>query len=235
MSDFKKSLSVVIPTYNEVEVVESMVSTLLEELGEYPLEILVVDDNSDDGTQEILKGLSELHSELVVVQRSSDRSLGRSIGEGIFNSSNEYVCIMDADLTHNPFYVHQMLALANKEFYAVGSRFCAGGSMPNKFHFLSSKFFNLFLRLYLRTGVNDNLSGFIVFHKSSLTQNAHRDIFFGYGDFFFRLISHLNKQGIIPREIPIAYRNRSAGRSKSNFVKLLFKYSWAAVTYPFAR
>ncbi len=228
-----RSLSVVIPTYNEVEIVRTMVSSLLAELSVYEFEIIVIDDNSNDGTQDILEELKNNHSELVVVQRDSDRSLGKSIGAGIERASKNYICIMDADLTHNPSYIHEMLNLADDRCYVVGSRFCRGGSMPSKFHFYSSKYFNKFLRLYLQTGLSDNLSGFILFKTDNYRPPLDGEVFFGYGDFFFRLIHHLNSLGYLPLEFPIVYRNRSAGRSKSNFFKLFFKYSWAAFSHPF--
>ena len=225
------SLSVIVPTYNEFEVVDFMVATLVQELDIYNLEIVVVDDASTDGTQQKLKILAEIYPQLKIVHRLFDRSLGKSIGAGIARSTGDFICIMDADLTHNPVYIHQMLVrLVGKE-YSVGSRFCSGGSMPNKFHYYSSKCFNLFLKKLLNTQVSDNLSGFIVFKREGYINPSDDSVFFGYGDFFFRLIVHLNSLGFRPNEIPIVYRNRSAGQSKSNFTKLLFKYTWAALAF----
>jgi dolichol-phosphate mannosyltransferase len=232
MSPESKSLSVIIPTFNEVEGIEITVLTVLNELKNYDLEIIIVDDGSKDGTEKVLINLSQNIKQLKLIKRISAQSLGGSIGLGIAQASKKYICIIDADLTHNPSYIHQMLSLAVGKNYVVGSRFCAGGSMPNRFHYFASKYFNLFLKVYLNTKVLDNLSGFIIFDKTYFSFPTNNRIFYGYGDYFFRLIKYLNVIGYNPVEVPIVYKNREFGSSKSNFIRLLFKYSWSAITNP---
>ena len=105
--------------------------------------------------------------------------------------------------------------------------------MENKIHFYFSFFFNLFLRIMLKTQIQDNLGGYFCIKKSVLNTLPKEKIFFGYGEYFFRLLYFAQKKKYTIIEIPAFYSLRREGKSKSNFLLLLCKYFFEAVKLRF--
>src|SRR5207248_3189617 len=109
------------------------------------------------------------------------------------------------------------------------SRFCAGGRMQDSAHYVASLLYNWMLRAILRTQVQDNLGGYFTMTKHALERLPFDRIFFGYGDYFFRLIYFAEKDGYRIVEIPAEYNMRRTGHSKSSFLKMLWLYSREAI------
>jgi len=91
-------------------------------------------------------------------------------------------------------------------------------------HYFCSFFFNIFITFLLKTGVKDNLGGYFLVKKKKIKESINKKIFYGYGDYFIRLIFFLKKKKIKIKEIPTIFKKRKYGLSKSRFIKLFFSY-----------
>lgn len=227
-------VSVVLPTYNEAENIVPLVEKILENIPyPYEPEIIVVDDSSPDGTYNIVKKAYAEDNRVRPLLRKEDRGLAKSIGYGLEQSTGDRVIVMDTDFTHDPAEIPRLLHVAEVFDVVTGSRFCPGGNMPGLGHYLASMVFNWNLRLLLRTQIQDNLSGMFCANRKAIEKLDYTKIFFGYGDYFFRFLHFVQLNGCSLVEIPVIYQTRMAGESKSNFLKLLFKYSYAAIKLKF--
>ena len=140
---------------------------------------------------------------------------------------------MDTDLTHDPGLIPKLIYLIKEYDIISCSRYCVGGLMENKIHFYLSFFFNLLLRIVLKTRIQDNLGGFFCIKKKVLDALPVEKIFFGYGEYFFRLLFFAQKKKFSIIEIPAVYNTRHEGKSKSNFILLPFKYFFEAIKLRF--
>jgi dolichol-phosphate mannosyltransferase len=141
------NVSIILPTYNEAENIVPLVKTLVAKIPPHvSYEIVVVDDNSPDGT---LAAVREAFSgpAVIPVLRTTDRGLAKSIRAGIERSTGTHVVVMDTDFTHSPDVVPIMLHLGQVYDVVVGSRFCSGGGMGDVPHYLASMAYNWMLRL----------------------------------------------------------------------------------------
>lgn len=121
-------LSVVIPTYNEVENIGPLVDLIYEELAGVGIEVLVVDDNSPDGTADVVREARKKHFTLRLISRTEDPGLVQSIQAGIDAAQGEVVAWMDADFTMSPGYLRTFLAEIGKGAdIVIGSRYVPGG------------------------------------------------------------------------------------------------------------
>ena len=228
-------VSIVLPTFNE----RGNICNLIEKIHrcfppEYNYELVVVDDDSPDGTYNLVKHSYECDVRVVPVLRTSDRGFAKSIYEGIKRSRGDLLVIMDTDLTHDPLEIPNLLHVSKKYDVVSASRFCSGGKMTNKFHYISSFIYNIALRLILRTQVQDNLGGYFVARRSHILELACEQIFIGYGEYYFRLLFALKKAGRSIVEIPAIYISRSHGHSKSKWLKMVFDYGYAALKFRFS-
>ena len=101
------------------------------------------------------------------------------------------------------------------------------------FHHYLSFLFNIFIRVFLRTGVKDNLGGYFCIKRTALKDLDFDKIFYGYGEYFLRLIYFLKKKKIRIKEIGVTYNLRFKGKSKSNFFKLFFQYLYEVLKLRF--
>jgi dolichol-phosphate mannosyltransferase len=222
--------SVILPTYNEAGNIVGLVEEILANFPpDIEPEILIVDDDSPDNTFEIAKKAFAAKRAVRVVLRTEDRGFAKSIRAGIEQATGEFVIVMDTDFTHNPVEIPRMLHIAHVYDIVSGSRFCAGGNMQDKKHYLTSLAYNWLLRALLHTQLQDNLGGYFVMKREKIMSLPLDQIFFGYGEYFFRLLYFANQRGLKVVEIPTIYRLRTYGTSKSNFLKMLFSYSKAAI------
>jgi dolichol-phosphate mannosyltransferase len=136
---------------------------------------------------------------------------------------------MDTDFTHDPAEIPRLLHVGEVYDMVSASRFCPGGAMQDVKHYVSSLAFNWFLRVLLRTQVQDNLGGYFLADRKVLKDLPFERIFYGYGEYFFRLLHHVQGRGHTIVEIPAIYRVRVSGESKSTFMKMFFSYSYAAL------
>ncbi len=222
-------VSVILPAYNEAQNIVPLIHALKRHL-RVSHEILVMDDNSPDGTARAASDAFANDPTIKVHVRTADRGLARSIRDGILRSTGTKVIVMDTDFNHDPGLVGRFVELSASYDMVIGSRFCAGGGMENVWRYYCSLIFSLCLvRPLLRTSVRDTLCGYYLIDGDTLRALPLEQICYGYGDYFFRLLWHAESAGCRLHEIPVYYRLRPTGQSKSNLVALLLSYSWEAL------
>jgi dolichol-phosphate mannosyltransferase len=223
------AVSIVLPTYNEVGNIVPLVRELLAPGDDR--EVLVVDDASPDGTAAAVRDAFGADPRVRLIERTSDRGLARSVLCGLGHARSDKLVMMDSDFNHNPSVVPVMADLLRHFDLVVGSRFVAGGGMQNEARYYGSWTFNILIRALLGTRIQDNLSGFFAIRRPSFERFDQGAVFFGYGDYFFRLLEQAVALEMAIVEVPVFYEDRTSGSSKSNLVGLLRDYASAVVKY----
>jgi dolichol-phosphate mannosyltransferase len=210
----------VLPTYNEAENIEPMVRAARAQLREGD-RILVVDDNSPDGTGQIADRLAGEIEGVEVLHRPGKQGLGRAYLAGFrraLDGGAELVLEMDSDFSHDPADLPRLIAAAQDADLVLGSRYIPGGSVIDwgLLRRLVSRGGSWYARRVLGVGVRDLTGGFKCFRRSVLEsldlESVHAD---GYG-FQIELTYRAIKAGFRVVEIPIVFRDRRVGQSKMN-------------------
>ena len=228
-------ISIILPTYNERDNIVRLVETIKKLNLEQTFEILIIDDNSPDGTYQFSKDNLSNEKNVKIILRKNIRGLAFSIKEGIEKSTGEHIIVMDTDFTHDPILIKKMISLSSKYEIISGSRYVSGGYMENQLHGKLSYYYNIMLKFILKTKINDNLGGYFLIKRDLLNKLEFDKIFYGYGDYFFRLLYFSKNKNAKIIEIPAVYKQRIYGKSKSNFLAMLFKYFYAAVKLRFGK
>ncbi len=225
-----KTVSVILPTYNEAGNIVRLVNGVAASIPDgWDYQILVVDDDSPDNTLAAVAAAFSNDPRVVPILRTTDRGFAKSIRTGIETASGERIVVMDSDLTHDPVEIPKLLHVGEMYDFVSGSRFCAGGRMEDTSHYVCSMAYNWLLRLLIRTQVQDNLGGYFTARRAALLDLPLDEIFFGYGDYYFRLLHFVQKSGLSIVEVPASYLMRSAGNSKSNWLRMLRTYTLGAI------
>lgn len=223
-------LSIILPTYNEKKNIFILINLLKKKIPHsIKKEIIVVDDNSEDKTYYLLKKKFNNNKIVKLILRKKDKSLGKSVGKGVSIAKGKLILVMDVDLSHNPSDIVKLISFTKNYDLVSCSRYLDLGNMENKIHFYLSYFYNIFLRLFLGTKVYDNTGGFFCIKRKVLRKLPQKKIFFGYGDYFFRLLFFLKNSGGSIIEIPTIYKSRVYGKSKSKFLTMAIKYFLSAL------
>lgn len=222
-------VSVILPTYNERGNIVVLLHNIIRVLSKTKkaFELLVVDDNSSDGTAGAIAKAFGRNTHIRVWVRKAQRGLATAIWFGISRARGEYVVVMDTDLSHSPDVIPRMLAEAITHTLVSGSRYIRGGGMENRKRYWLSMMFNIYLRVLFGIPLTDFLSGYLCMKTDAIRKlvKQYPDIFCGYGDYFMRLISAVAKERGTFFEIPVYYRNRPYGVSKSKFIPMFFSYT----------
>lgn len=226
-TDGRMALSIILPTYNECENIVALVSDLLDKFAPTGkrFEILVVDDSSPDGTARLVSDSFAGNQNIRCLVRTADRGLANSIRHGIEASTGEVVVVMDTDFNHRPEDAKTLFHFAEHVDLALGSRFIFGGGMPNRLRYYLSYLYNIFMRLTLGTRLDDNLSGFFAIRRTALQKLDFDKIFWGYGDYFFRLLLLSQRENFRHVELPVMYGDRMGGIQKTRFIQVFIKYT----------
>ena len=224
----RPDVSVVLPTFQEAASIVRVVSTVRGHVLQAgrTVEVLVVDDGSPDGTADAVAAAfpPEAGEGVVLLRRSPPPGLAFSIRDGLERAQGEVLVVMDADGNHDPADLPRLLdALAECDL-ASGSRFLPGGGMYSAGRHSGSRAMNAFVRLVLRTEVTDSLAGYFAMSRPWLDRLPADRIFWGYGDYFIRLLWHAKRAGAVVREVPVVYPPRLAGESKTRFVATGLRY-----------
>jgi dolichol-phosphate mannosyltransferase len=218
-------VAVVLPTYQEAANLPVIVAALFD-LPLPRLHVIVVDDNSPDGTGEIAEELADRYGRdrLAVVHRTGKEGLGRAYVDGMSRAlaaGAEFVVQMDSDLSHRPEYLPQMLGtlLSADAEVVIGSRYIAGASVGTEWpwHRRSlSAFANAYVRFLLRLRIRDATAGYKIWRASALDAIGLQSVrSTGYSfqvEMNYRAASH----GLRVLELPIHFADRAAGESKMN-------------------
>jgi len=211
---------VIIPTYNEKENIENIIHAVFRQ--PYDFHILIVDDNSPDGTAAIVKNLQkEFPEKLFLLERGGKLGLGTAYIEGFkwaLDRDYEYIYEMDADFSHNPNDLPKLYqACANEGVdLAIGSRYLTGVNVVNwpLGRVLMSYMASIYVRLVTGLKIADTTAGFKCYRREVLeTIELDKIRFKGYG-FQIEMKFKAYKSGFTLKEIPIIFINRELGTSK---------------------
>lgn len=212
---------VIIPTYNEKENIARIIDTVFS-LSE-PFHVLIVDDNSSDGTSQIVKELimGKYPDKLFIEERSGKLGLGTAYIHGFkwaLQKKYEYIFEMDADFSHNPNDLLQLLDACknNGADVAIGSRYVKGVTVVNWpiGRVLISYFASVYVRKATGMPVRDATAGFKCYRRKVLEKiNLDKIKFIGYA-FQIEMKFIAWKMGFILREVPIIFIDRKEGKSK---------------------
>jgi dolichol-phosphate mannosyltransferase len=209
---------VIVPTYNERENVSPLVSALLT-LDE-GLRVIVVDDQSPDGTGQAAEALAAASGGRVsVLRRSGARGLGRSYVDGMraaLASDATHICQMDADFSHDPSELPRLLGASAQADLVIGSRYIRGGTLRNwpAHRVMLSTMANWYVRSITRLPVHDCTSGFRCWSRNLLARlPLDRIVSDGYA-FQVEMTWEARSAGGQILEVPITFVERRQGRSK---------------------
>jgi dolichol-phosphate mannosyltransferase len=219
-------ISVVLPTYNEREGIAELVAEVLAVARRTGLavEVVVVDDDSPDGTTPHLRAVFGQEPAVRIHVRRDERGLATAIRRGIAEARGEVVVVMDSDGNHDPALIPLMVRCAEDFDVVVGSRYVLGGGMlTSRIRYWASYAFNVILvRAVLGLRVHDSLSGYLAFRRARIGDLDADRIFHGYGDYAVRLLHEVVRTGGRVLEVPTVYRFRKGGESKTR----VFAYFW---------
>lgn len=210
---------VVIPTYKERENIEAIIRKIFSTLSTH---ILIVDDSSPDGTGEIVQTLmNEYPGSLFLEQRKGKLGLGTAYIHGFrwgLSRSYEYICEMDADFSHDPASLPELIHACEKEGYdlSIGSRYVNGVNVINWpiGRVLMSYYASAYVRMITGMSIRDTTAGFKCYRRKVLETILVKPIkFVGYA-FQIEMKFRAWKYGFNIKEVPIIFRDREKGESK---------------------
>jgi len=219
---------VFIPTYNESGNIKNIIQEIKKNID---TDILVIDDNSADGTSDIVREIQKSCPNVFLIQREGKLGLASAYIRGFnYAVENGYdsVCVMDADFSHNPKYLPALFNALNEYDFVIGSRYIKGGGVSNwsKKRVLVSKLGNLYARIILMAPIKDITSGFKCVRVDAL-KKIDLNMIKSEGYSFNVEINYLfYKNGFRIKEIPIIFEERREGASKISkkiFFEAVFK------------
>ena len=216
MSDNKLHISLIAPTYNERENISLLVKEIFDVLKDYPdidLELIVVDDNSPDGTGEVAESLVDRYP-VQVVHRAGKLGLGSAVMAGFERADRDLLGVIDADLSHDPIVLPQLIYGLRDHDLAIGSRFDADSHVEQWawYRRIISQL-GVFLARQL-TGVQDPLAGYFFLHRRVIKNMALTSP--GYKILLEILVKGHYESFI---EVPFVFRNRQYSSSKLNWTE----------------
>lgn len=216
-----------LPTYNERENIELMVNAILDlehtpaakKLGLQKLQIVIVDDNSPDGTGEIADKLADKHPDKTHVIHRTERGRGSAGIAGFkyaLTQDVDYIIEMDADFSHEPGDIPRFLTEAKHHDIVIGSRYVPGGQSGNRSfaRHLISRVAYLYARLLLGINAKDCHGGYRCYRKQALSCLNFDDFYSKGYSITIESLHKLLRNGCSYKEIPIVFRERCRGTSK---------------------
>lgn len=208
---------IAIPTYNERENVASLVTALFQVVPE--ADVILVDDNSPDGTAALAEELFGKDPRFSVLKRADARSFGHSIFDAYriaVDRDYERLVQMDADFSHDPKAVPTLIEASRAADLVIGSRYCPNGGTVNWpwYRNLLSRFANRYVSLITGLAVRDSTSGFRCSRRRALEQLLRDGIHSEGYSFQVESVFQAQRAGLRIVEVPIIFTDRRAGQSK---------------------
>ncbi len=209
---------VIVPTYNEADNLNDLVSQLLAL--PVSLGVIVVDDNSPDGTGDLAdKWATQEPERVFVVHRPGKMGLGTAYIAGFHKGlvlGIERIMTMDADFSHHPRYIPAMIELSEQKHVVIGSRYVAGGGSRNCSwkRIVLSKGANLVARMLLGLKARDATAGFRLYRREVLASIPLERIFSSGYSFLVEMLFMCQRRGWQVGEVPIVFEDRRKGQTK---------------------
>ena len=227
MSDTDGLVSVVLPTYNERENIGELIERTLAAV-QQPVEVIVVDDDSPDGTWQVVQAMAEQEPRIRLLRRMDERGLTSALMAGIGLAQGGVVTWMDCDLSMPPEVLPALLAATGQADVVAGSRYVSGGhddgrSLTGQ---LFSRTINLAASLLLGWRIKDYTSGFLAVRRPVFDRIPLRG---DYGEYCIDLLARAQRLGFTVREVPYHCAPRLRGESKTatsaaGYIKRGWKY-----------
>jgi dolichol-phosphate mannosyltransferase len=240
----RPSISVILPTYNEKDNIVRLVEQTFQSVGD-TAEVIVVDDNSPDGTWAVVDELTKKYGGLRLLRRTSERGLVSALRAGIDQAAADVVAWMDCDLSMPPALLGTFMDKIGEGFDMVfGSRFVPGGgveiitgSKDSAMAYFLSRALNRFIQAWLGPDVSDYTSGFVAVRKKVVLETG---LWGDYGEYFIALAHLAKKKGYRLLEVPYVSLSRRMGTSKTgtnvlHYLKRGRKYLWLTFKLRFSR
>ena len=207
----------IVPTYNESSNITELVAKIFSNLKDAHL--LVVDDDSPDGTANLVDKLRADYPNLVLLRRTGERGLGRAYTAGMhyaLDNGFQIIGTMDADLSHDPAYLPSMLALLGKCDVVIGSRYIRDGGTVNWSlgRILLSWLANTFAAILLQIPAHDITSGYRLYRRDALEWIRNTEVKSTGYSFLGELLYRAHRKGARIVEHPIIFHDRTLGVSK---------------------
>jgi dolichol-phosphate mannosyltransferase len=208
---------VIIPTYNEKENIQKLVREIFSL--NPTIHVLIVDDNSPDGTGDIVKQLREENQNLYLIEREGKLGLGSAYITGFkfaLQNGYQYIFEMDADYSHDPKEIPSFLETIKEADVVIGSRYCKGVNVINwpLSRLILSIFANKYTRVITGLPIKDSTGGYKCFRREVLEKINLDNIRSGGYSFQIEMNYKAWKKGFRIKEIPIIFIDRSIGKSK---------------------
>lgn len=224
------STVIIIPTYNEKDNIENLTKEILSL--KVDVRILIIDDNSPDGTGKIADTLAASDDRIMVLHRKTKEGLGKAYLEGfryvIKNTDAEYIMEMDADFSHDPKYIPKFLEEIKDADLVIGSRFYQGRinivNWPLS-RLIFSYGASLYVRLFSRLSLSDPTGGYKCFRRRVIEAILKAGIVSNGYAFQIEVNYICRKMGFVIKEIPIIFYDRDKGSSKMRAIRTI----WDAV------
>lgn len=218
---------VIIPTYNEKTNISKIIDRVLQTI---QTDILVVDDNSPDGTGKLVDEIAKDNSRVKIIHRPLKLGLGKAYLQGFeyaLSNKYEFVFQMDADFSHDPKYLLEFVRKLESYDLVIGSRYVRGGKTVNwkLLRRLISKLGSKYAGLVLNSEIRDLTGGFKGFRSYVLEDINLKEVFSDGFCFQIEITYRALKKGFRIKEIPITFIDRTSGSSKMNS-KIIIEALW---------
>ena len=206
-------VSIIIPTYNERENLPLLIERLQEVMQGRSYEIVVVDDDSKDGTWRVAEPFAQRCGNIRVIRRINRKGLSSAVTEGFLLGKGKYVAVLDADLQHDHRLLGAMLDEIGGCDIVIGSRYMHQKSVPgwNSWRSRLSRTGTVMAQKVLQRDISDPLSGFFMIHRKIIQEIAPELFEHGYKILFDILIK---RPGLRVKELPYEFKTRLHGTSK---------------------
>ena len=219
-----KKILICCPTYNESDNIEILCKKIFKINNNFHL--LIIDDNSPDGTYKIVEKLKSKYKNLYLLKRKKKLGLGSAIREGMryAEKSNYYALLtLDADLSHQPEEIPKLLSKLKKNDFVIGSRFVTGGkSSYTGYRKIVSKIANIVCRIVLNINLHEFTTSFRAYNYKCLKILYSLPVLSeGYSS-FMETVFYISKNNLQYAEVPIVFKDRYKGKSKIPKLQIIY-------------
>lgn len=219
---------VALATYNEIENVPGLTDAILTNLS--TADVLIIDDNSPDGTGRWCEERASSDPRVACVHRPGKQGLGSATIAGMrwaLDRDYDAIVTMDADWSHDPRHLPELVKGLETADVVIGSRYCTGGQIEGwpLHRRMMSRTINRLSRLLLHLPISDTSGAFRAYRVAALRKIDLANIQAAGYSYLEEILWHLNRAGATFREVPITFRERRAGKSKVNLREAVAKVS----------
>ena len=219
-----KKILICSPTYNESENITELCKRIFKI--KKKVDLLIIDDNSPDGTSDILKKIKKKNRNLILIKRKSKLGIGSAFRVGIkYAIKNKYdiLVTLDADLSHQPEEIPKLLSKLKKNDFVIGSRFVTGGkSSYTGYRKIVSKIANIVCRIVLNINLHEFTTSFRAYNYKCLKILYSLPVLSeGYSS-FMETVFYISKNNLQYAEVPIVFKDRYKGKSKIPKLQIIY-------------